>query len=564
MTQRRRQRASVVGYWHAVEMFSPQQVPAVATGKQVYEAKADRPLPWEQGHPLQRVRLDPGYAWQHIVYGGVFTFKDVRDALLSVFGGDERDHDGRMDGQSALYALTINNEGRLLLDSPIFATCPWATGRALSLGPGFPAWLDGFDEVAAAWLKRCEELGEDLDTAGIDVMPDSGTQVPAPTDGTADGESGARAAEAAQPAGDGDPDLGSRRIAYADLASFTAELAEDWSVTQVLKPREIRVRSIAVREDKATDADQQDFLNSFIAADLRHIAAHLLSADAGPALAAYLTEAADVDQRQRIDLRTDPQAALDAVAPARTPAGRWPAEPAHPLALSQQAAVNLAQRELADRGGLFAVNGPPGTGKTTALRDHFAAIIVERACRLSELRLPSMAFNADKASWHTWKSAEYTRTVRPLIPSLTGFEMVVASANNGAVENISTEIPARTALGRLWREDADYFAEQATRLLKGAPAWGSVAARLGSKKNRMEFVNRFWHGKEKASDTRPEASPPGRPVRADPWVDTGRGLSHLLREWTDTPQTGVWRTARDAFVQAKARVEEMRRERSPE
>ncbi|MFI8105459.1 DEAD/DEAH box helicase [Streptomyces sp. NPDC086023] len=531
-----------------MELFSPQKVPGLSVREHVYAVEAGRPAPWEAGHPLRSVPLEPGYGWQHVVYGGTYELRSVRDALLRVFGESEEDHDGRMDGETALFALTVTDDGRLLPDSPVFSSCAWATGRAIHPGPATRGWLDGFEEEARAWEQRVASLGSDVEGW--------------PKAGQADEGRGAEDTEDEAPAGAG-------VVTAGHLLEFTRELALAWGVDTALSPTGVRVESVAVRLDRAADAnaDQQDFLNSFYAADLDLVARSLAAHDPGACLTAYLTPEADFNKSLRTDLRLHPEAALAGVAPARTPAGRWPANPEHPLALSQQFAVNAVHAELAPGAGIFAVNGPPGTGKTTMLRDCFAAAIVERARRLAGLRLPSQAFADGKP--YTWKSGDHTRTVTPLRPEFTGFEMVVASANNGAVENISTEIPARAALGDTWRKDADYFAEQATRLLKGEPAWGAVAARLGNKKNRMEFLNRFWHGKYRRTDAGAPPPPPVPPQAGgsdrrsrDTWIDSGSGLSHLLRQWRDTPQTGVWREAKQRFEAALAEVERLRDERA--
>lgn len=92
-------------------------------------------------------------------------------------------------------------------------------------------------------------------------------------------------------------------------------------------------------------------------------------------------------------------------------------------------------------------------------------------------------------------------------PALTGFEIVVASANNGAVENVTHDIPGRDAIDASWQdaaEQVDYFAELASTLLDGdGGAWGLVAARLGRQQHRADFVQRcLWGGKDE-DDKRP-------------------------------------------------------------
>ena len=140
--------------------------------------------------------------------------------------------------------------------------------------------------------------------------------------------------------------------------------------------------------------------------------------------------------------------------PKLIPVGRWPAASDESLYFSQQFAVNTAIDAIANQSTrIFAINGPPGTGKTTLLRDLIASILVQRAQVLAKLRRPELAFTGSVAHWNT---AGYERSISLWCEELLGFEIVVASSNNRAVENITLEIPAAGAIDKHF-SDVDYL-----------------------------------------------------------------------------------------------------------
>ena len=124
-----------------------------------------------------------------------------------------------------------------------------------------------------------------------------------------------------------------------------------------------------------------------------------------------------------------------------TPVGRWPSK--YPLALMQQVAVNLtAGRKRADisfpSNDIMSVNGPPGTGKTTLLKDVIAANIVEKAALLAKFQRPDDAFEKVKS----FADGKYSRTVwRFKDERVNDLGIIVCSSNNAAIDNISTVIP---------------------------------------------------------------------------------------------------------------------------
>lgn len=134
-----------------------------------------------------------------------------------------------------------------------------------------------------------------------------------------------------------------------------------------------------------------------------------------------------------------------------TPIGRWPSK--YSLSLMQQVAVNLA----VGRGGstrkypandVMSVNGPPGTGKTTLLKDIVAANVVEKALLLCEYEKPDDAFEEVELSK---RYLQFARNPYRLKKGRTGdainnLSILVCSTNNAAVENIAKELPDGKAL----------------------------------------------------------------------------------------------------------------------
>ncbi len=217
------------------------------------------------------------------------------------------------------------------------------------------------------------------------------------------------------------------------------------------------------------------------------------------------------------------------------PLGKWPSR--FMPAFMQQIAINLSIGKgtsalYGENGRVFSVNGPPGTGKTTLLKEIVVSNIVERAILLSAYDEPDKAFrkhdflhggeaeNAYSKYTRHWYSLEND--------AVNDYSMLVTSCNNAAVENISKELPKGmlgdltplaedteelkallTEVGDLFdpeksetveTTDRDkvhyhdiYYTKYAKDLLDSEDVWGLVAAPLGKKSNLDRFYSRVLY-----------------------------------------------------------------------
>src|ERR1700677_245344 len=126
------------------------------------------PLPWQGEHSRAGEQADGGTygsEWRHTVYGGIFSYAEVRKSFGRVLGYTEPPDFGgeRKDVISAVFAFVVDQDGRLIEGTESFSPCVWATGRLHKPGPDDPGWLDGFGEVTrecAKAVRRAAGLGQ--------------------------------------------------------------------------------------------------------------------------------------------------------------------------------------------------------------------------------------------------------------------------------------------------------------------------------------------------------------------------------------------------------------------
>lgn len=221
------------------------------------------------------------------------------------------------------------------------------------------------------------------------------------------------------------------------------------------------------------------------------------------------------------------------------PIGKWPSK--FMPSLMQQTAVNLAAGHGGENGPVFSVNGPPGTGKTTLLKEIIVDHIVRRALLLAEYKTPDDAFTECSFVHGNKKNHGYSdyfsKYYKLKNDRINDYSILVTSCNNAAVENITKELPLEAGItGALKSAPTDseqmkeqlkevqmlftvdesntyeelynkeikkkknneikkkgayqdiYFTEYSRDLLDDDGAWGLISAALGKKSN----IHRFY------------------------------------------------------------------------
>ncbi|WP_332758218.1 hypothetical protein [Streptomyces sp. MT206] len=175
-----RRRQDLLECWRAIELFSPPTIPALPRRRPAARSgprdeyvtdltpepgRVPPLLPWAPDHPQTGARRAPyDRMWRHEVYCGVFDLESLRQAMIAVLPAGTDPDPGVpqselvLSGQSAMFALVLDDEGRPLEDTSVISACAWATGRLFDPGPSTPGWLDGFEELDDAFGGAIDEL----------------------------------------------------------------------------------------------------------------------------------------------------------------------------------------------------------------------------------------------------------------------------------------------------------------------------------------------------------------------------------------------------------------------
>jgi peptidoglycan hydrolase CwlO-like protein len=465
------QPAKVLEFWRAIEALNPQPISKTTSiidcNTQNYCIKLDRsnPLPWVS-NAIGREKADENKEWKYRLECAIFDNSVIADQLEKKYNAN---NDSKVEASSSsftrLFDLYVTKDGKLA--SPAFALsmAGWASGIMLKFGVDYltnknACNLNGLPSIdyGNRIYSKSGFIGYDLTVEAINAHLD----------------------------------IVKQNDAFVVTQHWLDELSKivinacqlPFSQTIFSSQLNYLVNRYPVRSIAANiKSDPEDsMLNSFYLGDINLMAGNIK--DFGNGLKSFLSgkqsfERVDVCSKDGLGY------AFSKIAPSSNPVGKWPSS--FPLAFSQQLAINEIWDRLRNKSGLFSVNGPPGTGKTTLLNDLIAAVIVDRAIELSKLDHPDDVF-IGKASNFIEENSTYKNHYRAIRPAFTDSGIIIASSNNGAVENISLDLPKKEAVSY----DVDYFSQLASVFIGNKPAWGLISAALGNGANKWEFNKKFW------------------------------------------------------------------------
>jgi len=454
----------ILDAWMVLETLSPQ---AFRTPEELAHRGSVLPfeaaLPWESSTSLTNTptQLGPHQSLYYQVYLGDFDARDAQEELIDIYGRDAEQL--RASGFIPLAVATVNQHGILAGDFGVGVACfAWSFGRArLGKIEHLPYWHGAERLLVRRLRKKLTCLDEE--------------QRPRP-------------------------------LELNDLDNAVTWLIRNLDLpVDMVRPARF---AVAIVQHSNRLPPSSPLLNSFVLGDLARAKVAVRQDKQGPVLRRYLTHVVSCAPSLK---ETIPQVLADYLKPAMLPLGRWPNADIQLDAL-QQTAVNIALQPAPQSPGLFSVHGPPGTGKTTLLRDVIAGLLTQRAQALVKFDDPEQAF----AKAVHLKFGDQHHEIFPIDQSLAGFEILVCSRNNKAVENISLELPLCTQVNRdtaqidfFQKTMAAYFLEKEGRDDKASDQqqvplfpelslnvqqnyWGLIAAALGNGANRRAYIKSVW------------------------------------------------------------------------